>query len=137
MGRCLQCGQCAQICPYNSITLRASFNPLTAGTPQVVPRRIPCRLCMRCPPVCPSGALAELEMEQVRMGRAQIDRNACYTWRGNIICRSCYETCPLKATAIVLEKALLPVITEYCAGCGVCEYVCPARCITTTPQRML
>ena len=74
-------------------------------------------------------------IEQVRMGFARLDRSKCYTWREELICRSCYERCPLKATAIVLERAEYPVITDRCAGCGVCEHVCPQKAIITYPTR--
>lgn len=134
---CIQCGQCAQICPYKTIKLRTGLNLLVSGTPQIFPAETPCYLCMRCPPVCPSGALQELDITEVRMGRAKIDRSQCFTWSGLVICRSCYERCPLKGKAIELQKGLYPVITEHCAGCGICEYVCPRKCITTTPARLL
>ncbi len=137
LGRCLQCGQCAQVCPFHAITLRTGFNPLTAGTPQILPPRAPCRLCMRCPPVCPSGALRQVDITGAGMGRARLDRHHCYTWSGMIVCRSCFENCPLKGSAIVLARGIYPVVTGHCVGCGVCEYVCPNHSITTIPRRML
>lgn len=137
LARCLQCGQCALVCPYGSIVLRTGFDLLVSGTPQVLPGRVPCYLCMRCPPVCPSGALQPLAMEDVRMGRAELDRGTCYTWQETVICRSCFERCPLKGRAIELERGIYPVITDQCAGCGLCEHVCPRHSITTVPLRML
>ena len=137
LARCLQCGQCAQVCPYDSILLSTGFNLLVAGTPMVIPKREPCRLCMRCPPVCPSGALKELDIKKVRMGRAKIHRRRCYTYIGSVICRSCFENCLLKGRAIKLAQGYLPVITEDCAGCGICEHVCPAKCISTKPHRLM
>jgi ferredoxin-type protein NapG len=92
---------------------------------------------MRCPPACPSGALEPLALEDVRMGRAQLDRSTCYTWQETLICRSCFERCPLKGRAIELERGMYPVITELCAGCGLCEHVCPKNSITTVPLRLL
>ncbi len=134
LSRCLHCGQCAQVCPYDSIKLRTGFNFFLTGTPQIYPREIPCYLCMRCPEVCPSGALEQLPAESVKMGEARLDRNRCYIWRGQVICRSCFERCPLKGSAIILAKGLYPVITSHCAGCGVCEHVCPQQAITTIPN---
>jgi ferredoxin-type protein NapG len=135
LARCLQCGQCAQICPFDCITLRTGFNFFVSGTPQIYPREAPCKLCMRCTAICPSDALDDVNVREVRMGRARLERNLCHTWRGQIICRSCFEGCPLKGTAIILEKGIYPVITDRCVGCGICEHVCPREAIVTVPIR--
>ncbi len=133
LSRCLHCGQCAAVCPFQSITLSVGFDPRESGTPKIFPDRKPCYLCLRCPPACPSGALTEVAIEEVRMGRARINRPNCFVWGGMVICRSCFENCPLKGKAIVLEKGIFPVITERCAGCGICEHVCPKKAIVTRP----
>jgi ferredoxin-type protein NapG len=65
------------------------------------------------------------------MGTAVIDRKRCYTYLGSVLCKTCFEKCPLKARAIELDLGLYPVITKECVGCGVCEHVCPAQCIDT------
>ena len=130
---CTHCGQCAEACPFSSIVLEAGLNPLESGTPKVIPKRMPCWLCMRCGLACPTGALAPVEKTKAGMGTAVIDRKRCFTYIGSIICRTCFEKCPLKARAITLELALYPVITKECVGCGVCENVCPAQCIDTLP----
>lgn len=135
LARCLQCGQCAQVCIFECIAMSTGFNVFHSGTPQIDPTIRPCFLCMRCSAVCPSDALEDVRIEDVRMGYAELDRDKCHTWKGDIICRSCFERCPLKAKAIVLEAGLFPVITDQCAGCGVCEYVCPQKAITVTPTR--
>jgi ferredoxin len=135
LARCLHCGQCAQICPFACITLRTGFNPLLSGTPQIDPRVAPCQLCMRCSMSCPSGALQNVAPEEAAMGHASLDRKLCHTWEGFIICRSCFERCPLKGRAIVLEQGIYPVVTEYCVGCGICEHVCPQKAIVTIPSR--
>ncbi|MFZ5586175.1 MAG: 4Fe-4S dicluster domain-containing protein [Thermodesulfobacteriota bacterium] len=136
LARCLHCGQCAQVCPYKSIRLTTGTDPLTAGTPRILPRAIPCYLCMRCPPACPSGALAPLDIKDVRMGLAEIDRDACLPWSSQIVCRSCFEACPLKGRAIDFKDGMFPVVTALCAGCGLCEHVCPVKAVTTLPERM-
>lgn len=71
------------------------------------------------------------------MGVAVIDKQKCYQWTEFLLCRSCYERCPIKWTAMVLERGEYPVITDACAGCGLCEHVCPAHAIIVTPTRFV
>ncbi len=135
LSRCLQCGQCAQVCIFDCIEMRTGFNPFLAGTPEINPKIAACHLCMRCSGICPSDALLDIPVEEVRMGYAELDRKKCYQWSGFLLCRSCYERCPIKWTAMKLEKGEYPVITDACAGCGVCEHVCPADAIRVIPTR--
>ena len=137
LARCLQCGQCAQVCIFVCIRMRTGFNPFVSGTPEIDPRKAACHLCMRCSAICPSDALEDVPIEESRMGYARLDRKQCHTWKGFIICRSCFERCPLKGTAMILEKGMYPVITDVCVGCGVCEYVCPEQAIVTIPTRFV
>lgn len=135
LARCLQCGQCAQVCIFDCIRMRTGFNPFVSGTPEIDPRKAACHLCMRCSAICPSDALEDVPIEESRMGYAKLDKKQCHTWKGFIICRSCFERCPLKGTAMILERGLYPVITDVCVGCGVCEHVCPEQAIVTIPTR--
>lgn len=137
LARCLQCGQCAQVCIFDCIRMRTGFDPFVSGTPEISPRDAPCELCMRCSAICPSDALEDVPIEKSRMGYAILDRDKCYTWKGFIVCRSCYERCPLKATAMVLKEGIYPAITDKCVGCGVCEHVCPEKAIITVPTRFV
>jgi MinD superfamily P-loop ATPase len=93
---------------------------------------------MKCPAVCPSGALDPTvsDKKDVRMGIAEIDRKNCYAWQGTL-CRSCYEICPLFDEAIVMDAELRPAINEKkCVGCGMCEHVCPVEpsAVIITPK---
>lgn len=107
------------------------------GTPVIRPREIPCWLCMKCPPICPSGALDNkvTEMDRAGMGRAVILKDRCHNFTGDTLCWTCHDRCPLRGTAIVLENGLIPAITDACVGCGVCEYVCPVRAVITIPGK--
>jgi Na+-translocating ferredoxin:NAD+ oxidoreductase RNF subunit RnfB len=68
-----------------------------------------------------------IEKEDIRMGIAKINEEKCFPYLG-IICRACFENCPIFREAIVLEDELLPkVIEEKCIGCGICEKVCPVE----------
>ncbi|GAB4377344.1 MAG: hypothetical protein Kow0042_24940 [Calditrichia bacterium] len=131
--RCIRCRKCQHVCPFDSIKITNGAWGLKMGTPVIYPRQIPCYLCMKCPPVCPSGALnPDVTMERVRMGVAKIDESTCLPYQG-ILCRACYERCPIYREAIVLEDQLYPkVIDNKCTGCGICENVCP-----TDPQSVV
>jgi MauM/NapG family ferredoxin protein len=125
---CIRCGKCAQVCPYRSITVASLLDGLSMmGMPYIRAREIPCYLCMKCPPVCPSGALDRKlsHMQDVRMGTAIIDKKTCLPWQGTL-CRSCYENCPIFNEAIIMDDQLRPVVDQKkCVGCGICENVCP------------
>ncbi len=132
--RCIKCNKCVQICPYHSIQLLPLSAGKKFGTPIIIAREIPCYVCMKCPPVCPTGALDNTvtRKEQVHMGLAVIDQNKCLPYNG-IICRACFERCPIYREAITLTDEIYPVVhPEKCIGCGVCESVCPAEEVAIT-----
>ncbi len=127
--RCIKCNKCIQICPYHSIIPAANSHGLKSGYPIIIPRETPCYVCMKCPPVCPTGALdnALQDKHRIAMGTAEIDQSLCLAYNG-IICRACFERCPFYREAIVLEDEFYPVVQkDVCVGCGVCENVCPAE----------
>jgi len=127
--RCIKCNKCAQVCPYFSIRMAHAEWGRSMGTPMIFARDIPCYVCMKCPPVCPTGALQNhvVEKENVKMGIAKINEEKCFPYSG-IICRACFENCPVFREAIILEDELLPkVVEEKCIGCGICEKVCPVE----------
>jgi MauM/NapG family ferredoxin protein len=136
--RCIRCGKCSQVCPYKSIKIAGLFDGVAImGTPVVKAREVPCYLCMKCPPVCPSGALDRnlKQKADVRMGTARINKKECLAWQ-ETLCRSCYQNCPLFDSAIRMDNELRPVVDEKkCVGCGICENVCPvdAAAITVEP----
>lgn len=135
---CVRCGKCLEICPHNSIKLvrGRGKNHLT---PYVDVVETPCQLCMKCPPVCPTGALdpAVTSHDSVKIGQAYILKDKCHNFTDGIMCMTCYDRCPLRGKGIVLEFGITPAITKDCAGCGVCAYVCPVDAIVIAPRGYL
>lgn len=141
MALCIRCNRCLEVCPYGSIK-RAGLGP-TIGTPNVLPERKACYLCMACCRLCPTGALDPYLTipEKVAMGRAKIDTSICYSHlflecdvlpeksgkKIGALCNTCYNVCPLQDKAIALQQNLFPVILEGCVGCGICVERCPTR----------
>ncbi len=130
IARCIRCGKCVQVCPYRSIRIASLLDSLMImDTPFIKAREVPCYLCMKCPPVCPSGALDRglKKKHDVRMGIALINKKECLAWQGTL-CRSCYQNCPIFDEAIRMDKELRPVVdNNKCLGCGICENVCPVE----------
>ncbi|NUO80852.1 4Fe-4S dicluster domain-containing protein [candidate division KSB1 bacterium] len=127
--RCIKCNKCAQVCPYGSIQMAHLHWGAGFGTPMIFARDMPCYVCMKCPPVCPTGALDNrlTQKENVRMGTAAIDTEKCLPYSG-VICRACFERCPIYREAITLKDEIFPQVHEdKCLGCGICEHVCPAE----------
>jgi MauM/NapG family ferredoxin protein len=127
--RCIKCNKCGQICPYDSIKVVHLGSGENMGTPVIYPREVPCYVCMKCPPICPTGALDNnvIKKEQVAMGVAKINENTCLPYIG-VICKACFKNCPIFREAIILEDERYPkVVEEKCIGCGICEKVCPVE----------
>ncbi len=123
--KCIRCGRCIEVCPYKSIFAMDARSGVWAGTPFVKVDRVPCYLCMKCVKVCPTGTLRPINQEEVRMGLAVVDRYLCITWRGETLCRTCYNVCPFKDKAIRLDELRPVVVPEHCTGCGMCVHACP------------
>lgn len=124
-GKCIRCGRCVEVCPYRSIRLLDIRAGIFTGTPIIAAETIPCYLCMKCVLICPTGTLKKISHEQTRMGMAVVNRHRCYTWEGSIICRTCFDVCPYKGSAIILDELRPVIVGDHCVGCGICVHGCP------------
>ena len=90
---------------------------------------------MKCPPVCPTGALdpSVTQMARAGMGQAYILKDRCHNYTDGTICMTCYDRCPLRGSAVILSNGLVPAMTSACVGCGVCDYVCPVQAVEIVP----
>jgi ferredoxin-type protein NapG len=76
LGLCIKCGQCLQVCPYDSILLEDVDGRAGVGMAYIEPRERGCYLCEAFPCIlaCPSGALDHEHdsIEFVHMGIAVV-----------------------------------------------------------------
>ena len=140
---CIRCFECVRICPTHGLQptlVEGGWQNLL--TPALIPRLGYCSFsCHACGPVCPTGALPQLALEEKRttpIGLAHVDQNRCLPWAYDTPCIVCEETCPVPNKAIELdivevenewgETTVLQrprVIRALCIGCGTCEFQCP------------
>lgn len=122
---CNRCGRCIEVCPSKALWPM----PLAEGienfdTPYIIPRKNRCDLCMVCQEVCPTGAIAQVALEKVQIGKSRIDKSRCLAWHENKLCFICGEQCPV--LAVEGDEFHRPtVLTDKCVGCGTCENACP------------
>ncbi|MCL1908819.1 MAG: 4Fe-4S dicluster domain-containing protein [Holophagaceae bacterium] len=146
---CTRCDKCIDACPQGSLRRAPPSAGLAMGTPQLVPRELPCFLCesLPCIGACEENALLQPKLtteqgteimgpEAVRIGIAHIKPSRCLAFetlnRPAEPCRACVDRCPYPGVAIKLaadEYSPIQkpeVIPSMCTGCGMCEFGCPA-----------
>jgi ferredoxin-type protein NapG len=124
---CDRCRECEQACPYGVIVRLSSAYGPAAGTPALLPRDGPCRLCtdLPCATACPTGALKPVPVAEVGMGTARLDPARCWAAFGQP-CDYCVKMCPVGEKALRWSGNRPEVNEEHCTGCGMCDHICPA-----------
>ena len=143
LARCVRCGECMKVCLTGGLQPTWSEAGVEGlWTPVLVPRIGYCEYnCTLCGQVCPTGAIAELTVEEkqkVHIGTAFVDPGRCLPIAMGVECVVCEEHCPTSPKAIQLVEvqvvgpdgslrtAKRPVVdTDLCNGCGICETRCP------------
>ncbi len=134
---CSRCGRCIKVCPNEALVPMPITEGIECyGTPYIIPRQAGCVLCMACQEVCPTGAIARVSAEQVKMGTSAIDQKRCLSWSFDKLCFICGEQCPM--LAIEPDNMIRPIVDpDICVGCGTCESACPVEgeaAIRVTPK---
>lgn len=124
---CERCHRCAEACPHDAILPLGPAYGAAEGTPAILPRGAPCRLCegLPCAAACPSGALRALPLDQVRLGLARLDATRCWAAQGQP-CDYCVKECPLGEAALRWNGDRPEIVDDGCNGCGQCVHICTA-----------
>lgn len=126
---CLHCERCREVCPRTAISpANIEQGLLNVRTPRMDFKSGWCDFCEeieggpRCIAVCPTHALKEVEVSEVILGKAILNRDWCLAAKG-MGCHVCVDEC--NYDALKLGYDAVPVVNmDTCNGCGACEYVC-------------
>lgn len=132
---CIKCGQCLQVCPYNSIKLSDMAKGLGVGTPYIDANERGCYACNAVPCVlaCPSGALDHHceKPQDIHMGIAVLEFPDTCIAMSNTTLPKGYNDKMHNFTNSVrnvteLETDLLKKLDEYEGKqCTLCADMCP------------
>ncbi len=129
--KCLRCGLCVEKCPTSIIKLNGIEPPYIEFSKE----KYCIETCNICGNVCPTDAIPDFsikEKKKLKMGKAVINRDTCYTWRKEKFCNICYVKCPYEAIELK-ESFEVYVLNNKCTGCGACEAYCPNGSIIIHP----
>lgn len=130
---CARCGECMKVCPTGGLQ-PVWPGPVGLFSPRLSARKGPCEPeCNACGQVCPTAAITKLPMPEKRwakMGTAVVRPEICLAWAEQRSCVVCQEVCPYGAIELEVADSSrgvpTPVVrTDYCYGCGYCEFHCP------------
>ena len=128
---CKGSGLCAEVCPANAILLLPEESDTSRFTPRIIPSESACVLCddLSCMKSCPTSALKMIDIHQISIGIAKVEKETCISWNGkDESCKACVTSCPVGENAIKIKsesEKIGPTIAQGCIGCGLCEFYCP------------
>ncbi len=152
LGLCIKCGQCLQVCPYDSIKLEDIDGKAAVGMAYIEPRERGCYLCEAFPCIlaCPSGALNHEHdtIEFVHMGVAVVhDPGNCLAKTGTPVPEEAIDRIyehtkvisrgekqahsvnenPIDPEKVALQKQLLQKLEKHRGeqSCTICADLCP------------
>ncbi|MFQ5602424.1 MAG: 4Fe-4S dicluster domain-containing protein [bacterium] len=123
--KCAACGDCAASCPVDAIQIKKDAVS-GQNVAMIVPRDQPCIMCeeLPCTHTCNQQALLPPAGNAFpKIGLAVFREDVCLAYTGSY-CMTCYDACPLKRRAMLLEFNRPVIDASTCTGCGVCEQVC-------------
>jgi ferredoxin len=132
LDKCTGCHLCVNACPSNVIVpaimdygLEGLFQPKLDFNKNYC--AYDCNLCTE---ICPTEALSELTLEEkqlTQLGEVSLNKDQCVVYRNDTDCGACIEHCPTHAVYADIRNGIrYPVTdTDYCIGCGACQYPCP------------
>lgn len=133
--KCTACQLCISACPNGVLRPRMTIEGFMQ--PEVGFERGYCRPeCTACSNACPTGAIKPLtvaERTSVSVGKAVVNLKACIAVKGKAKCGNCARHCPAGAISMVEfahGSRRMPVVNDYCIGCGACENLCPVSPIS-------
>lgn len=131
LGTCIKCGQCVQVCPYDSVRLLDINSGAAMGTPVIIPSERGCYLCDLLPCVlsCPSGALNHdvSEAKDVKMGKAAVvSPDSCFGMTGETVTEEQIALLIAHGSKTPVEKELAEKLKNYIGKpCTICRDLCP------------
>ncbi len=130
LASCIKCGQCIQVCPFESLKLLDLSAGINTATPYIDPWERGCYLCDLFPCIlcCPSGALDDKvqKIEQVHMGIATLNApERCLNHKGVPLKTEQIQRIINHGNRTELEKELNEKLgKEVGKVCEICLLVC-------------